>query len=314
MTLDDQELKSKCHSFVTDLCHTYGIRLTPRKLQFLKKAYSINAVKRNYFTFDDFYPMKKDNFRQMIHRLRPVIVTEINSNPGFYRLQGIEVNSNVTMRDRGVSQIPPVDHDFHELLASCQEQPVTMHDLRINTRTEYLYENLLKRGFTPNEYNKQITIKLHLNRHFPITLNIFKSGRLQIIIACTYEPLPYSPAGFNQLAFILGRAMEDLALVHAGSDFVYPPIGDWIVDYYHLNKDGLEIDAKKYNYTITQLSNHAVFYIKEFEDKTIRPRYEEHKSPHKPISILTQESACQPDPLAVNNVLETTRSNLLGYQ
>lgn len=303
MSQSKQDIKKKCHTFVTDLCHTYSIRLTPRKLEFLKKAYYINAVKRNYFTFVDFFPMSKSNFRQFVHRLRPVIVTEINSNPGFYRLKGVEVSYNVTLRGRGVSQTPLVDPDFHELLASCQEQPVMMHNLRINTHTVGLYENLLKRGFTPNEFNKQITIKLHLNRHFPITINIFRNGKLQIIVACTYEPLPYSPAGFIELASILGKVMEDLALVHAGSDFMYPPIGEWVIDYYHLNKDGVEIDAKKYNYTITQLSNHAVFYIKEFEDKTIRPRYEEHKEPHKPISLLIKESADHPDPLTPSQML-----------
>lgn len=281
--------EDECHTFVTDLCHTYRIIPTPCKLKFLEKAFHINAIKQTYFTFRDFYPMTKANFRQMVCRLRPAVIKEINSNPGFYRLEGIIVNSNVTRRSRGVPQIRDVDPDFVALIESCKEQPVMMHDLRISTKTKELYELLVKSRHTPNEQNKAITIQSNLNRDLRTTINIYRNGTAQIMIGCTHFPLPYSPTGFNELIFHLGRIFDDLAL-RANHDFIFQPISEWIVDYLHLNRDGVQIDVKKYNYTLTQLSNHSVFYIKKFPDGTIRPRYEEHKMPHITMSELQHKT------------------------
>jgi len=272
--------EDECHTFVTDLCHTYSIIPTPCKLRFLKKGFYINAIKQQYFTFCDFYPMSKSNFRQMVRRLRPAVVTEINSNPAFYRLEGIIVNSNVTLRSRRVPQIRDVDPDFVALIESCKEQPVMMHDLRINTKTKDLYEPLVKKGHIPNEKNKAITVKSFLNRNLSTTINIYRKDTVQIMIGCTHFPLPYSTTGFNELIFHLGRVFEELAF-NASHDFIYQPIGEWIIDYVHLNRDGVQIDAKKFNYTISQLANHSVFYIKKFSNGVIRPRYEEQIALHQ---------------------------------
>jgi len=54
--------------------------------------------------------------------------------------------------------------------------------------------------------------------------------------------------------------------------------------YYHFNRDGVEISSPIFNYTIADLENHSLFYMKHFKDGTIRPRYEEHRTPNKTLT------------------------------
>ncbi len=287
--MNDKEidLKSECNTFVTNLCHTHSIILTRAKEQFLKKSYYINKVKGNYFVHSDFHSMTKSNYRQMVHRLGSVIVQDFRSNPAFYRLRGIDVNPNVTMRSRGVSEIQEVDPEFQELLESCKDQPVMMHDIRIKTKTEGLYERLLETKTIPNQQNKAFTLHSFIDKRLSTKINVYRNGTIQIMIGCARLPLAYSVNGFNVLIFHLGRVFEELSY-RIGKDFVYPPIGDWIIDYFHLNKDGVTIDANRFNYTISQHSNHSVFYIKKFQNGEVKPRYEEQRTPHKTISELMQ--------------------------
>lgn len=279
-----------CHSYVTNYCHSNGIFPTKKQLKFIQKAYQINVIRDDFWSFLDFLPYtSKDGFRKTIHRLKPIIEKVIPSIPAFYKLRGVPM--------RGVTKYPTglkprnVNLDFEKKLRNLKNQPPMMHDLHLLTLISGLHERLQKNpNFVPNNRNKAFTVRLNFDRRFPTTINVYRD-KMQVMVGCSQQPLPYSIFGFLQLSSHLGQVVECLT-AYANHNFIHDPIPNWIVTLYHFNRDGLIIESPVFNYTITDLANHSVLYMKHFENGTTRPRYEEHRMPHKSLEQMAQESAC----------------------
>ena len=108
------------------------------------------------------------------------------------------------------------------------------------------------------------------------------------MIGCSQSPLPLSPDGLLELGVLVGKTLEFLAL-KVQSDFICEPFPNWLVTYYHFNKDGKIIDTPLHHHTITDLQKNTVFYLKKFDDGTKRFRYEEHISSPKTINEIQEE-------------------------
>ena len=267
------------HEYVTKCYNEYGIFLSRAQEKFVKKAYQINVVEQTYFFYSDFYPMSGTNFRQMIHRLK--IVDKIcNSRPAPYKLKGITIPGNVTKGYRGVD-LKKISPDFEKILFNLKHQPPQMHDLRIETITD-LHTKLVQRGFKPNSHNNAFTFEIPIDPRFATKVNIYKN-KMQVMVGCSQRPISYDIRGFQDLIFYLGQLYHYL-IGYANSRFIIQPISEWIVMYYHFNRDGVEISSPLFNYTIADLGNHSLFYMKHFKDGTTRPRYEEHRTPNKTLT------------------------------
>ena len=281
-------LNPDCHSYVTYYCHTHSVFPTKKQLEFIEKAYSINAVGGELWCYANFFPMSKTNFRKTVQRLRPIIENVIRTNYVYYKLKGVDMPYCVTRNPMG---LPPrnVAPDFEKILRNLKNQPPMMHDLRIHARVTGLYENLLRNpDFKPHNQNKAFTIPVPVNYRFPTTVNVY-SDKMQVMVACSQQPLPYSNTGFLELSAHLGSVCEYIQ-ERSSTDFLYEPIPNWTVSYFHFNQDGITIQSPIFNYTLADLSNHSVFYMKHFKDGTIRPRYEEHRRPHKTLAELSIEA------------------------
>lgn len=279
---------ANCHEYVTEYCHSYGVYPTKKKLKFVETAFEINAIQNELWSFMDFLPMKKDNYRKMLQRLKPIVEKVVPTNPALYRLKGIQMEDvtkyHTGMKPRGISK------DFEYMLRSLRNAIPMMHDLHLLVFVSGLWEKLKQNSnFTYNSRNKGYTIKLNFNRRFPTVINIYKN-KMQVMVGCTHQPLPYSVDGFLELSAHLGIVCDHLRH-HVGYNFAHEPIPNWIVTYYHFNKDGLIIDSPVFNYTVTDLANHSVFYLKHFEDGTVRPRFEEHRTPQKSVAELARDVA-----------------------
>ena len=273
------------HEYVTKCYNEYGIILSRAQEKFVKKAYQINVVEQTYFFYSDFYPMSSTNFRQMIHRLK--IVDKIcNSRPAPYKLKGITIPGNVTKGYRGVN-FKKISPDFEKILLNLKHQPPQMHDLRIKTITD-LHTKLVQRGFKPNPHNNAFTFEIPIDPRFDTKVNIYEN-KMQVMVGCSQKPISYDIYGFQDLIFYLGQLYHYL-ISYANSRFIIQPISEWIVMYYHFNRDGVEISSPIFNYTIADLENHSLFYMKHFKDGTIRPRYEEHRTPNKTLTEIILEA------------------------
>jgi len=282
-------LNPDCHFYVTQYCHTHEVFPTPTQLKFIDRAYNINAVGGELWSYANFLSMmSKTNFRKTVQRLRPIIENVIRTNHVYYKLKGVEMPYCVTRNPTG---LPPrnVTPDFDKLLRNLKNQPPMMHDLRIHARVTGLYENLLRNpDFKPHNQNKAFTVYVPINYRFPTTVNVY-SDKIQVMVACSQHPLPYSINGFLELSSHLGSVCEYIK-ERSSTNFLYEPIPNWVVTLYHFNRDGITIESPVFNYTLSDLSNHSVFYMKHFKDGTVKPRYEEHRTPHKTLAELSTEA------------------------
>jgi len=278
-------LNPDCHKFVTNYCHREGIYPTPKQLNFIKKAYTINVVGGELWSYANFFPMSKANFRKTIQRLKPIIEKVVSGIPSFYMLKGINMPYSVTKTHMGMTP-RNVAPDFDKLLQNLKNQPPMMHDLRVHTRITGLYENILHNSdLKPNKQNQAFTIHVPINYKLSTTVNVYKDT-MQVMVGCSQQPLPYSISGFLELSSHLSAVCEYLK-IKASHDFMHEPISNWTITYFHFNRDGITIQSPIFNYTITDLSSHSVFYLKRFDDGTVKPRYEEHLTPHKTLTELS---------------------------
>lgn len=279
------DLDKLCNDYVTNVCNANGIIPTQSQIKFIKKGLEINIISKCWWSYQDF-AISEVNFRQMVHRLKKIIIKEINSRPAFYRFKGIDVPGSVTKMYTGAGAAA-VSVDFEKILLNLKHQPPHMHDLRIQTYTN-LYEKLSRRGFLPHKQNNAFTIPIQINNRFETKVNVY-NRKMMFMIGCSQNPIPYSITGFQDLIFYLGQACHYLTQM-ARSSFVVQDISEWVVTYYHFNKDGKTIQSPIFNYTVEDLENHSLVYMKHFDDGKTRLRYEEHRTPKKPLSELEMEA------------------------
>lgn len=275
--------------YVTEICHgnhlSQPLRITKSQRKFLKKAYEINVIKHDLWSNSDFRPMTQFNFRKQLQRLRPFVEKVIDSRPSFYKLKRVHMPHSVTKNPRGLDP-RDVEPEFEKILAELKQQPPMMHDIRVGTRISGLYENLLKRNIIPDPHNDSFSISLPVNSRFNVTANVYHES-MQVIIGCTHKPLPYDLNGFHELSALLGQVCYHLEII-CDSDFIHQHIPEWKVQYLHLNKDGREVNGTRFSYSISDLSNHSVFYLKKFKDGTFKNRSETHEKPNKTIEEITK--------------------------
>lgn len=273
--------------FVTRICHVNHIKISKKMKKFLKKCYDINVISGRPFDFMDFKPLKVDTVRKRVNRLKPFIEPVIRSNHTNHKLRGFSLPRYVTKNSRGV--IPnTVDPEFDRMLSEIKRQPLKMHDLRLEAKIAELYENLEEfTDFVPNSKNKAFTIDLSSGERFDVKVNVYRNGKMQIMVGCTQNPLGYDLWGFLELVRLLGYACCRLKGI-TERNFQHNPIPDWIVQYLHINQDGLEINGKHFSYSINDLANHSVFYLKKFGDSQWKPRFEKHERPNKSIQEITE--------------------------
>ncbi len=255
--------------------------------QFLEKCYNINVITGMPFDFMDFKDITNDAFRKRIQRLKPFIEPVIKTNYSNYKLRGFSLPRYVTKNPRGV--IPKiVSPEFEKMLAEIKRQPLKMHDIRLEARIAELYEDLEKYSeFEPNSRNRAFTIDLSSGERFTIKVNVYRNNKMQVMVGCTHEPIAYDLWGFLELVRLLGDACCRLKTI-TGRHFQHNPIPDWIVQYLHINQDGLEIQGKHFSYSINDLANHSVFYLKKFRDGQIKPRLETHERPNRSIQEIVE--------------------------
>ena len=279
LTKLNQKLNPTFEEYVTRVCHDYQLILSKEMKEMLRKCYEINVVCGMPFTFLDF-GIKPNTFQQRMSRYKPFFECVERSSLGFYKLRGIEMYNYVMKNPRGV-QANPIHQDFENLLKQAQKQPLSMHDLRIQTRVCGLYENLVNNDHKPHPKNQTITLNLYCGERFAVKVNVYKTGTLQVMIGCSRQPITYDLWGFSELIAVLGSVCKQLEMF-SGDYFYSEPIPKWKIVYYHINRD-LEISGSKFSYCIHDLQHHSVIYNKKFGNGVEKLRTETHETPMSTI-------------------------------
>jgi len=268
------------NDLITIYCNdNLGWRPTKTELAFLKNCYNVNNFCHEYVSRLDFPTFTQEKFRNLAFRLKFCLKKVINGRPPFYILEGLSIG-NLTIKDTDLGKIK---QDFERELARLKHQPPFIHDIKIETKTDKLYSNLIETGHKPNRHNKGITIKdFQILSKIKATCTVYPNGLLLIHLACTHHPIKYSIEGWDDVIVFLSQLFFILQARACGEIYAHP-ISHWIVTYYHFNKDGVIIDSNIHHYSIARLQDHSQIYTKKLKNAKMVLRYEEKISPNKTI-------------------------------
>jgi len=242
---------------------------------FYDKALKINTLEHRPFSCEDYPNLSKGNYRQYIQKLRPVLEKTHNSRPAFYKIKGEYLpgdSHQITFSPTGDAP------DLIDILKSLKDQPAKIHDIKLKINAS-IHEELKKTGCTPNKKNNSILIKnLPVNDNNIVLKALVYPKTIQIDVACSYKPLVYDGKTLLYLHEIL--AQVSIHLFHF-SGCELPPVYDWIITHYHLNKDGnYAINGQNFHFTVGEVSTGLIrYYSKLMQDGTKIPRVEQIVTP-----------------------------------
>ena len=275
-----------CNTAVTVVCNKHHPHLSKKLQKFYDRARDICEKEKREFTRRDFLDMKQTTFRQYVFRLKSYVEVAFRSNLAFYKIKGIELPGDshlVTFRHTGdVSS-------FIQILESLEHQPAKIHDVKIKIDAE-IHSALVKAGRTVDLHNHGIPIK-----HIPITDNniVVKASvyphTIQLDVACTYKPIIYDVDSLLYFFEILNQVSMFLTSI---THVVLPPVKDWIITHYHLNKDGsFELNGASFHFAISDVTAGMIrFYSKKMKDGKVIPRVEQIRTPKISITEVMKKA------------------------
>lgn len=180
--------------------------------------------------------------------------------------------------------------DFASFVESLDwSELVYVHDVRVEFDCVRLDGVCSEAGWrwSPRSYSWRRKFE---DLEFPLTVQVYDSGRVQVAVRCSLKPIPFDFEGLTRLTAVLGELKGRLGWGNV------PNVVDWIVTSWHYGKDGLnEVSGASLNVTFATWSRTLGRIYSKSELKKIR--VEEIQSPRRTVQDLFE---------AVMNREETT--------
>ena len=275
--------KSKKFSLkITDVIN--GVRVNNLSLgetEILEKGIQINRIGFDFVCYD-FGKDRQNWFRQNLHKLRKrgLIVRAGDGRPCSYRIKGEYTGwerKDITHEGMGVGT------NMKNIINETSKKIPSIHDIKIEFKSEDTYRNAIKLGKIPNPKNKGIfEKKLWVSGHSYAKIAIYPK-KVVMDIATTYYPIVYDLRGALKLIKSVTIVEDYLITQYRPRDM--PNNLDWVVIHYHLNQDGqTEFSGTLYHRTISDFTGGFIReYSKRFPDASTRERKERIITPETTV-------------------------------
>lgn len=257
--------------------------LPPIQKQFYERAKYICEKEQRPFSLLDFPNIKRNNFRQLIHKLKPLLKVVVKSHPTFYKVKGVALPGNT----HRITVNHMVGGDFSRLLETLKLKEPMIHDIRIKVNDSTLYKKLSDAGTTKNPKNGSHTVNVpQFDNNITTKVSVYPNTIL-VFLGCTYKPLVYDSSTMWHLHEHLSKISYHLTSLGA----VLPPVNNWIFTQYHFNKDGSEsLSGQTFHYTVDEVSTGMIrFYSKHMPNGVQIPRLEQIRTPNRTIAEEMKE-------------------------
>ena len=265
--------------------------LSPKLQEFVKKGKIINRLGQD-FCCKDFPELGDTLFRQRIFKLRKLgwIITNCKGSHTYYRIKGEYTGwerKDITHEGMGVGT------NMKNIINETSKKIPSIHDIKIEFKSEDTYRNAIKLGKIPNPKNKGIfEDKLWVSGHSYAKIAIYPK-KVVFDIGTTYYPIVYDFRGALKLIKSVTVVENYLITQYRPRDM--PNNLDWVVTHYHLNQDGqTEFSGTPYHRTISDFTGGFIReYSKRFPDASTRERKER---------IITPETTVRSQANDMNNL------------
>lgn len=260
-------------SFLTNCGNELGRKLTNKEIDFCKRAYAINVLSRRAFSTDDMKPVCKSNgvFRQMIHKLTPLLEITVKSIPTWYKFKGLTIDQKLTKKYTELTPTQRVRNELDTRLATVKHEPPMIHNIRIKLETSGLYNNLVTNyPYQPNSQNKIFFLTYEI-QNYTAKVSVYPTDSVVVNIACTYSPIEYSTNGFLRLSFLLGK-IPVLLDMDSKTNNIIQDVDLWRFTHFDLNRDSVHFDC---DFPLHDVYGHVQMYTKKMLDKSTVFRVEE---------------------------------------
>lgn len=267
---------------VTDESNEYDIyNLSPKLQEFVRKGKAINRLGQD-FCCKNFPELGDDLFRQRIFKLKKLgwIIPTCKGWFTWYKIKGENTGwerKDITHEGMGVGT------NMKNIIDTTSQQIPSIHDIKIEFKSEQTYQNAIKAGKIPHPKNKGIfEDDLWLSGHTYVKIAIYPK-KVVMDIATTYYPIVYDLRGALKLIKSVTVIEDYLILQYKPKDM--PNNLDWIVTHYHLNQDGqTEFSGTPYHRTIADMAGGFIReYSKRFPDGTLKERKERIITPNTTV-------------------------------
>jgi len=250
-----------CNALISKSNASCNASLSKGDSTFLTRLRKHNEIRQEPFCVEDF-DYKPGTFRHKLHRIRDHIQVVASGHPTFYKVKGVDLPRNVTLKPMGVFELETV-------LRDCKDQTPMIHNVRFKVYSN-LHEKLLLKGLSQHKQNHSIVLTDSILPSPYPNLNIKLISypkHFQLIVGCSLHPIIFDIPSLTDLWFVLGKYINQLESF-VGSSFLIQPLSQWTHTHSHLNKDGsLELSGESFH--CTQEDYNGVLYriySKSFSD------------------------------------------------
>ena len=166
------------------------------------------------FSYFDFQTLSSKNsqvyFRQLIHKLKPIIETVQGGRPKYYKLKDLYLDKELTDRYTNVPINERIFSNLDILLSTIRHEMPQLHNIVFTFKTDGLYERLVELNYKINS-NKMIMIdNIQIHNRIDVKAQVYPTGTVVLHLACTYDPIDYTPDGFITMISLLGEVYHSL--------------------------------------------------------------------------------------------------------
>jgi hypothetical protein len=269
----------------------HSVELTAGERRLFARIWVINrdSISPRPYSFKDFTG-SQGVFRNLIMGLKRkgFVYKAVEGRPAFYACRGSGIPPvRMTNDPMGVNS-PTL---FERFLLSLWDSVTGVHDIRLVTDSRGFYDRL---RIVPNSRSgDKYLSSMDFGRGRCVKVAVHRTDTISVAVGCSANPFPRD--NLTELFLILERVRDHLAFECLDSPVLLPPIGDWIVNQWHFNKDGGEFSGSGFNVTFHDFTGTFYRFYSKSLNGSNHPRLERLERVEKTLGELARE-ALEPAP------------------
>jgi hypothetical protein len=225
------------------------------------------------------------------------------SSQAFYTIKGIRFDKSESEDHIGVGLPLPLRYikndPIYRSIQGLRFAQRALHNIRLRLEVRGIWSLLSSHsGYIPNPKSKDLTLESITINELVINVIVRRTDTISVMVGCSYCPVAIDATGVLRLSTALMTLREMLCKVvkecSGGSELenmIIPDQASWLVTMWHFGADALNIFAGEKYYRRWEIAEKILFtiYVKEWQERKRRIRWDCQEYPNQPIALALEE-------------------------